>query len=79
MPLHTVLDLAVSNVQWVSGWPPVIIIGRSRWLDTESHQAELHQIIGEWGLGSSLDSVLLTSVAEVWFSQVLPQNLRTPN
>ena len=56
-PLHTVLDLAASDVQRVSGRSPVVVIGRSRRLATESHQAELRQIIGERGLGSSSDSV----------------------
>jgi len=56
-PLHTVLDLASSEVQQASGRTPVVVIGRSRRLATESHQAELRQIVGERGLAAGSDSV----------------------
>ena len=56
-PLHTVLDTASSEVQKASGRTLVVVIGRSRRLATESHQAELRQIVGERGSVSGSDSV----------------------
>jgi hypothetical protein len=56
-PLHTVLDKATSEVQRAAGRTLVVVIGRSRRLATESHQAELRQIVGEKGLMASSDSV----------------------
>jgi hypothetical protein len=51
------LDKASSEVQHASGRTLVIVIGRSRRLATESHQAELRQIVSERGLIASSDSV----------------------
>jgi len=56
-PLHTVLDMASSEVQQASGRTLVVVIGRSRRLATESHQVELRQIVGEKGSISGSDSV----------------------
>ena len=56
-PLHAVLDKATSEVQRASGRTLVVVVGRSRRLATESHQAELRQIVGERGLTTSSDSV----------------------
>jgi hypothetical protein len=56
-PLHAVLDKAASEVQQASGRTLVVVVGRSRRLATESHQAELRQIVGERGLIAGSDSV----------------------
>ena len=40
-----------------SGRTLVVVVGRSRRLATESHQAELHQIVGERGLIAGSNSV----------------------
>jgi hypothetical protein len=56
-PLHAVLDKAASEVQRAKGQPLIVVMGRSRRLAAESHQAELRQIVGERGVTSSSDSV----------------------
>jgi hypothetical protein len=56
-PLHAVLDKAANQVQQAQGRTLVVVVGRSRRLATESHQAELRQIVGERGLTASSDSV----------------------
>jgi len=59
-PLHTILDMAASEVQQAAGRTLVIVVGRSRRLATESHQVELRQIVGERGSAGGSDSVSRT-------------------
>ncbi|KAF8638567.1 hypothetical protein AX17_002110 [Amanita inopinata Kibby_2008] len=66
LPLHTIVDLA--NNLTSGGQNLIVVVGRSRRMATESHQAELRKIISE--SGTSIGSSVAKTLGDVGTSMV---------